>query len=469
LSKSLSHKRRDTSYVLRHSFKFLTCLFFLATRVLAQDASVATLRKLLKMAETNYPLLKAKAASVSAAQKGIESSRSTFIPSLEAAYQVNYATYNNLAGMSFAQYIAPISGPTSTANNWNGVYGSTASLLMNWEPYTFGQREAQINYATAGLQFANADNQNEIFQQQLNVINAYLDVLTSQELMKVYANNLVRTQANLTTTTALVQSGIRPSVDTALFDAEYAQAKVDLLNAGNNQHQAEITLAQLIASDTTIHVSEDTSYFATIPVLPSSSDSIQNPLISLYTSSISLSEARKNIFAKTEMPTLDIWGVTYARGSGISPDGDVNAVNGLNFQRYNYGVGLQLSVPVLQFARIDPQLEEEDFTIQSQREELNEVSLRLRKQNEIADSGFANAVAISKESPLFYQSAAYSYRALLSRYQSGLANFADLQSAQYSLVKAETDSKLAFMSVWKALLNKATVNGDVNVFLNQAN
>ena len=41
--------------------------------------------------------------------------------------------------------------------------------------------------------------------------------------------------------------------------------------------------------------------------------------------------------------------------------------------------------------------------------------------------------------------------------------------AQYALIKAETDYKLAYMGVWKALLFKAAVNGDLNLFINEVN
>jgi outer membrane protein TolC len=74
-----------------------------------------------------------------------------------------------------------------------------------------------------------------------------------------------------------------------------------------------------------------------------------------------------------------------------------------------------------------------------------------------------------KESILFLESAQFSYKAIESRYQSGLNNFADLIQAQYALIKAETDYKLAYMSVWKAFLYKAAVNGDLNLFINQLN
>lgn len=78
---------------------------------MAQNNSQSvSLYDLLKQAETNYPLLKSKALDVQAVQKGIDISRSTFIPALDASYQVDRATYNNITGMVYPQFIIPISG-----------------------------------------------------------------------------------------------------------------------------------------------------------------------------------------------------------------------------------------------------------------------------------------------------------------------------------------------------------------------
>ena len=107
--------------------------------------------------------------------------------------------------------------------------------------------------------------------------------------------------------------------------------------------------------------------------------------------------------------------------------------------------------------------------IKSAEEKSNAISLQLKKQNQLADTELSNAIKIVKETPLFLESAAFSYRALLSRYQSGLANYSDLIQSQYGLIKAEADSRMAYIAVWKALLYKASVLGDLNIFLNQAN
>lgn len=423
---------------------------------------------LLELAEKNYPLLKSKMLDVKVAEKGVDISKSTLIPSLDASYQVNYATYNNITGMAYSQFLVPISGPPSAENNYNGVFGSVTSLLMNWKPLTFGQRNAQTKVSRAELQYAGADEQNEIFRHKTSVINAYLDLLTTNELVKVQKNNLVRTETNLTEVKSLVNSGIRPGVDTALFKAEIARVKVELLNNQKYKEQARIALSQLLATDTIFECS-DTLFFSSLPVNTLTVDSIDHPLVSLYKSDIEMSLAGKKVLSRTALPVLGVWGTVFARGSGISYNNTVTPSDGLSFQRYNYGVGLQLSMPLLQAVKIHPQLQQQDYLIESRREKLNEVELQLKKQQELADTAINNAMAIVKENYLFLESARFSYRAMESRYQSGLANFSDLIQAQYALVKAEADNRLAFISVWKAFLYKAAVNGNLEMFIRQLN
>lgn len=459
---------KKTKYYFNVSyFSKITLIFLLivgyTTPLFAQQK--AQLQELLRKAEESYPLLKSKILDAQAAQKGISVSKSTLIPSLDASYQVNYATYNNITGMSFPQFLVPISGPPSSDNNFNGVFGSATSLLLNWQPVTFGQRQAQVDYSKANYNSTEADAKNEIFQHKIKVINAYLDALVASELVKVYQKNYARTEANFTAIKSLVVSGIKPGVDTSLFKAEISKAKIDLLNSLKYKQQTLITLSQLTTVDN-IAVN-DSSYFSKLPSYTITPDSIKHPLLALYNSNIALSGAKKKMINRTMLPVLNVWGTTYARGSGIHYNGIVNSTDGLSFQRYNYGIGMQLSVPLLQFGRIRPQLLQQEFVIKSSQEKLNDLTLQLKKQMELADTTFVSSLGIAKENPLFYESANFSYNALLSRYQSGLANYADLIQAQYVLTKAETENKTTYIGVWKALLYKAAVSGDLNLFLSQ--
>lgn len=455
-------------YKFQHLSKALPVItLFICSEIKAQVHS-GTLANYLQLAETNYPLLKSKQLEIKAAVQNVSTVKKTLVPSLDAAYQVNYGTYNNITGMAYPQFLVPVSGPPTSGNTYNGVFGSATSLLLNWQPITFGQRNAQIDFAKQGVQTTGADAANEIFQHKVKVINAYLDWLTAIELQKVYEENLQRTESNLSQVYSLVNNGIRPGVDTAIFKAEVSKARVDILNSKKQKEQARIYFSQLMATDNIIQPS-DTTYFTKFPNIAYTNDTLLHPLLKLYQSTIALSEARKKVLSKTTMPALGVWSTAYARGSGIAYNAVVKSTDGLGFQRFNYGIGLQLSVPLLQSVKIKPQMQQQDFLIKANQERLSEVQLQLKKQNEQADTALANSFAIANESPLLLESAQFSFAAMQSRYQSGLADISELLQAQYTLVKAEADAKLACMAVWKSFLFKVAVNGDLNTFLNQVN
>src|SRR3546814_7158155 len=103
---------------------------------------------LLEMAAENYPAIAAKQAQAEAAKASISLEKNTLLPSLDAAYQANYSTYNNITGMHYPATLIPISGPPSSENNDDGVPGSAASLMLKWSPVTFGQRSASDRKST---------------------------------------------------------------------------------------------------------------------------------------------------------------------------------------------------------------------------------------------------------------------------------------------------------------------------------
>lgn len=426
-----------------------------------------TLSELLKQAEANYPLLKAKGYEVQARKDQVSYIKSTALPSLDAAYQLNYATYNNITGMANGQNFVPISGPPSTENSYNAVFGSVGGLLLNWEPFTFGQRKSKIESAKAYEDYQQADATQEIFQHQVRTINAYLDVVMINELIKVYAKNLERSEDNLRIVKSLTRSGLRPGTDTALFNAELSRARIELLNYERLKATQELTLSEYLGGISSYSI--DSSFFKSLPRLSADTSMNTHPLIQLSASRMTIALRERTSLQRTLYPKLSLWGTAYARGSGIRYDGYVNAEDGFSFSRYNYGVGAVLSVPLLRFANVRHQVNAQESLIKAEEERLNLTKLQLDKQNQVADVTLTNALKIAHETPVFYQSAEFSFRTLKSRYNSGLVNYSDFIQAQYALIKSESDLKRAYIDAWKALLYKAAVQGDINIFMNQLN
>lgn len=445
-----------------------TLFIAISLLLLAVNASQAqALKELLDQAKANYPLLKAKRFESAAMEDQVRYVRSTAIPSVDAGYQVNYATHNNITGMATAQHFVPISGPPSATNSSEAVLGSAGGLLMNWELFTFGQRKSKIGSAKTSLDYQKADEQNEIFQHQIRTANAYLDLLVTNELIKVYQRNLSRSEDNVRIVRSLSASGLRPGVDTALFQAELARAKVDLLNYERLRQAQALQLAELLGDDNVTRFPEDSSYFSKLPALPDSLVSVSHPLIDLSTRKLRISEYERTSLQRSLYPKLSLWGTAYGRGSGIRYDGDVNSEDGLSFSRYNYGAGLVLSMPLLQFVRTQYQIRSQNAQVQADQERLNATTLQLKKQKQLARITLINSLKIANETPAFFGASHYAYKGLLSRYNSGLLNYTDLIQAQYALVQSEADLRKAYVEAWKALLYLSAVNGDLNLFIDQ--
>jgi outer membrane protein TolC len=182
----------------------------------------------------------------------------------------------------------------------------------------------------------------------------------------------------------------------------------------------------------------------------------------VVTNELELASLRKSI-----MPKLTIWSVGYGRGSGVAADGSVNNSDGLHFERYNYGLGAQISFPILEIFRQKPLWKQQEFNTEVSKQELEQTRLELNTHREVADNALQKAVEASHLAPQQLASSLFSYNAILSRYASGLINYYDVIQSQQLLFQSEANVRIAYYNAWKALLNKAAYDGNLNEFLNQ--
>jgi outer membrane protein len=308
----------------------------------------------------------------------------------------------------------------------------------------------------------------ERFRHQINTVNTYMDVLLADELIQVHAKNLERAMDHARIVKALARSGLRPTNDTAAISADLSTAKIELLNAQRLREIHHIHLAELLGAEHTTYTPEP-RFFSTLPVMLTGADTTEHPLVRLNASRMMIHLKEKDYLQRTRYPKVSLWGTAYARGSGIQWDGTVNATDGFGFSRYNFGAGLVLSVPLLRFSSVRPQLQSQESIIRADEEQIKLVRLQLDKQTRVANLTFVNALAIARESPNLHHSADLSYRGNASRYNSGLTNYADMVQAQYVLLKAEVELKRTYAEAWKALLYLSAVRGDLTLFLDQLN
>jgi outer membrane protein len=429
----------------------------------------------LQLAEHNYPLLKARRLEADASAQNVAVAKYSRMPTIDASYQANLSTANNLTGQFYPYGILPMTGPPSTGNNYSPATGSAAAVLLNWQAVTFGQRNAQIEVSVREAKASASGWQQELFNQKINVISVYLDVLLALDKAAIQEHNIARVQESLRQSRELAGSGIRPGVDTALFLSELSKARIEGLNARKQLKTEQWLLAQLIVTDA-LPVPVDTAFLERLPVgttgapvgaIGSASSLANHPLVVLALGEFAVSQSKEQLLKKSFLPKLSVWGTAFARGSGFGTDGTVKTWDGMGLSRYNYGAGLQLSFPIMKYGEVRRQLKAQGLLSRAAAERLQDTRNALATQERITNAAFTSSLAVAAESRQQLKSGEYAYQAMQIRYNTGLVSFSDLIQTQYNLLKAELDLRTAYWDAWKGLLLQAAVKGDENIFLQE--
>lgn len=444
---------------------------FLILGVLLLESGLArgqSLSELMHQAQANYPAILLQKAKASQAEAQLALEKNTLMPSLDAAYQANYATYNNITGMNLPGQLIPISGPPSTENFNIMVPGTAASLLMRWTPFTFGQRNAATDSKTALLEKELAGVENEILKVQYEVGKTYLDLLSTQDLIQAYRKNIERTEFNLRQVRSLVNSGIRPGVDSVRFRGELSRAKSELIQLQSLFETQKIQLAELLVSEQEIVLPENSILSEQLPALQSDfSENSTNPMLKMAQSELSASQSTLTQLKRAWTPKLEFWGTTYTRGSGIDFNGVVNKADGWSFSRYNYGFGAQVVFPILDLSRQKILKTQQEAVVKAAESQLHQTRISLQSREARVKNEFVANFEMAQEVPLELEAAEAAFKAIQTRYNAGLVDYSELIQTQNDLFFAEAKLKSAYLNTWKALLLQAATLGDMDLFLTQ--
>jgi len=450
-------------------YAFLVGIFFSGNaKAQSEVDSLVNLKSAVEIAGQRHHVLNARRYEVEAATKNLDVARYIKMPAIDASYQANIATANNVTGLFYPNGILPISGPPSYKNNFTPVTGSAASVLLNWQAITFGQQNAQINVSVAEANSKRLGLEQEKFKNKIEVISKYLDVLLAFEKLRIQEQNIKRVEVNLKQSKVLSTTGIRPGVDTAFFLSELSKAKVEWLNSKSQLETEQWLLAQLMVIDV-LPVPTDTSFLDTLPTISISKDTsfTMHPYIQFAQSQLEISKSKEQFLKKSYLPKLTVFGIAFSRGSGIQPDGSIKTFDGLGFSRFNYGTGVQLAFPMMKYGEVKRQLQVQNLLTESAKETVLESNSQLLTQQRIAYTTFSSSLSVAAETGRQLKSAQYAFNAMQTRHSTGLVNLSDVVQVQYNLLQAELDVKTAYWNAWKALLLQAAVKGDMNLFLNE--
>src|SRR5258708_1145138 len=193
---------------------FISVTFIALTQAGSAQKHSLSVKEVLNRVPSGQPQLQAYQEQTKAAGYTIDLAKNTFVPNLTAGYQAGYATYNNITGMSYSGLMMPITGPPSANNTYDPVPGTALSALLQWTPFTFGQRQADIKKATSQFNLARTPYDNALLRQQYAGIATYLDLVYLQKLQGSQQPNIHRTLVDLQQSPVLTQERLPPPLHT---------------------------------------------------------------------------------------------------------------------------------------------------------------------------------------------------------------------------------------------------------------
>lgn len=458
----------------------LLILSSLLINTITADAQTLNMKEAVNAAVKNYGTIKAKANYVEASRQSVIQSERELLPNFTLSAQQDYGTVNGQTGP-----LAPLgpglnvasSGPTLAQQNWNAAFGALYLSNMNWDFFTFGRIRGRINVSKAVLKRDENDLNQEIFQHEIRVSAAYLNLLAAQRLTKSQQKNLERAVVFKNNAVARAFNGLIAGVDSSLAVAEVSSARIALTKAKDLEQEQANRLGVLIGVTAT-DFKLDTVAMNRMPQALLISDTTVNyeehPVLKFYRNRVEVSDQQANYYKRLAYPTFSFIGIMQGRGSGFSSAYGTNQNaytqnygNGINPTRANYLLGVGVSWNLATILKNSPQVKSQRYTSAGLQNEYELADQQLHAQMALAETKIKNAVDNYNEAPIQVKAASQAYLQKSTLYKNGLTTIVDLTQALYALNRAETDRDIAYTNIWQALLLKSAAMGDYNLFINE--
>lgn len=440
-------------------------------------AQILDLKDALKRSVENYDKIKAKRVLVEAAGQNTVFQQKQYLPDVTVAAQQSFGTINAQNGPLYA-YGGLASAATSMPmpeQSWNAAFGSLYFANVNWNIFTFGRLKKQVDVALSKEKTATADVDQEIFQHQVRVSAAYLNLLASQRIKYVQQKNFERAQVFFDMTSTRAKSGLIPEVDASLAKAEVSNAKSMEIKSFDKELEFSKQLAVLMGEDFSLYTL-DSTYSTATPVSvvsisnPESLDS--HPLLVWQQQKIDESVEAEKLVNTHKKPNLSGFGVIQGRGSGFDwnyvQDNSAYSssyLKGVGIDRGNFLVGLTLSWNITNLLRFDSKVKEQRLLTTSLKYDYDRVYKDLDAQSVLAKRQIDNSFENFEETKIQLSAAQLAYKQHTALYKNGLTTLVDFTQALYSLHRAEIDYEIAQNNVWQSVLLFASAKGDLTILL----
>jgi len=436
----------------------------------APAAQPLTLAAAVDYANQHYPAIVAAAEDVTASAAGVGVARSAYLPRLDAFWQSNRATANNIFGQVLPQpVLPPISGPVLPSASDDSVWSSATGALFTWEPVDFGLRHAGVDGAEAALARARASETLTRLDLQAAVADAFLTLVAAERTAVVAEADRDRRSVLQKAIQTLVDNELRPGADASRADADRAAAETRVIQARAAVVFARIALGRLLGGVTVGPIDATRVVDGALPseAALESGGGMTHPEIQVREAAVKQAEATEAALAVTFRPRLYFQASVSSRGSGASASGALDGgAGGLALDRVNWAAGLQIVLPnVFDLESLRARQAAAAASTRAETARNIETTLAVTARQQSADALLQSARDVAAAMPVELAAARQTETQARARYDSGLASIAEIADAESVLAQAEAQDAFARVDVWRALLAQSVARGDLAPFL----
>lgn len=438
---------------------------------LAQSPAPVTIGAAIDAAARDYPVVTEAAARVAAATEAVNESQAAYVPRLDALWQLNRASRNNVFGLLLPQSIVPsISGPVLGTDTFESAWGSAAGLLFSAEVFDFGRRSAAVEAARAQALSSEAQTGLARLNAGVAAADAYLTALGAQQTAVAARANVARLETLHGTIKAQVDAELKPGADQSRIEAELAAARNTLLTAEQVLALAKLTIAEAMGRPDLDVTLDPGRLLAFQPAVPARGDRpvAEHPAVVAATELAKTADFKREVTRLSFRPRLFFNGALAARASGANVDGTITGTRGLWPDVPNWAAGLTVSFPFLDFTANRARLAGDTAGAAAARARLQGVTQRKQIEVKRAEVLLDAAVRMAANVPLQLSAARQADAQARARYDAGLTNILEVADAQRLLAQAESEEALASLAVWRARLALAAALGDLAPFIAEA-
>ena len=456
----------------------------------AAAATSLTVADAIVLATREHPGPAEAAAAATAAAEAVPLARAQYLPRLDAVWQANRATRNNVFGLLLPQSVVPaISGPVLDDRSLDSVWGSAAGLLFSAEVYDFGRRAAGVAAARARVVTAEAQAEGARLDAGVHAADAFLTTLGAMRLVEASTANVTRLETLQRTVSALVDADLRPGADRSRVEAELASARNRRIGDEQAVAVARVRLAAatgnpdaIVALDAgrllthtpgglqTSGAALVASGPAVTAVKPGVAGAIAaHPDERAATNAVQTAGAVREQLATAYRPTILLQGALSTRASGALVSGATEGgAAGLRPDVPNWAAGVTVTFPLLEARATHARVNAQQAQVTAAEAHARAVAQRTRAAVLEASIVADTAMRMADNTPVQIAAARQTDAQARARYDAGLTGITEVADAQRVLAQADADAALATLALWRARLAIAAASGDLSGFVAEA-